>query len=105
MVDIEESHSDQISLYVVREGDTLSEIAKMFRVSVNTIIWANDVSPKTLRPGEQLIILPISGIQHVVKKGDTLWEIAKKFYNDGTKHTLILEANRDILIRLEQQKK
>ncbi len=82
MVDIEESHSDQISLYVVREGDTLSEIAKMFRVSVNTIIWANNVSGGVIRPGDQLIILPISGIQHTVKTGDTLKSVAAKYKAD-----------------------
>lgn len=82
MVDIEESQSGQISLYVVREGDTLSEIAKMFRVSVNTIIWANDINPKTIRPGDQLIILPISGTQHTIKSGDTLKSLAAKYRAD-----------------------
>ena len=33
--------SDQISTYVVREGDTLSQIAEMFDVTVNTIKWGN----------------------------------------------------------------
>lgn len=83
MVDIEEGHSDMISIYVVREGDTLSQIAKMFGVSVNTIMWANNVTPKTLQPGSQLIILPISGIQHVVKANDTLKSIATKYKADA----------------------
>ncbi len=83
MVDIEEGHSDMISIYVVRPGDTLSQIAKMFGVSVNTIMWANNVTPKTLQPGSQLVILPISGIQHVVKSGDTLKSIATKYKADA----------------------
>ncbi len=83
MVDIEESHSDQISLYVVREGDTLSQIAKMFGVSVNTVMWANDVSAKTLKPGQQLVILPISGVKYTVKKGDTVKSIATKYKADA----------------------
>src|SRR3989338_9818220 len=33
----------QISVYLVRENDTLGEIAEMFGVSVNTIIWANKI--------------------------------------------------------------
>jgi LysM repeat protein len=77
------SRSDQISLYVVREGDTLSEIAKMFDVSVNTIMWANNVTPKTLRPGDKLVILPISGVQYTVAKGDTLKSIAAKYKADA----------------------
>lgn len=84
MADIADNHSsDQISLYVVREGDTLSQIAKMFGVSVNTIMWANNVSPGALRVGDQLVILPISGVQYVVKNGDTLKGIASKFKADA----------------------
>jgi LysM repeat protein len=79
----ERPQSDQISIYVVREGDSLSQIAQMFNVSVNTIIWANDIKRGSLiSPGQTLIILPISGVQHTVKKGDTLQSIAKKYDGD-----------------------
>ena len=75
--------SDQISVYVVHKGDTLSQIAKMFKVSANTILWSNDI-PKggSVREGQQLVILPISGVQYTVKKGDTVAKIAKKFGGD-----------------------
>lgn len=70
----------EISIYVVREGDSFSSIADMFDVSVNTIIWANNMSRgQKLTIGETLVILPITGIQHTVKKGDTLASIAKKY--------------------------
>ncbi len=75
--------SDQINVYVVRQGDTLSQIAKMFNVSVNTILWANDIPNSALTPGENLVILPISGTKHIVKSGDTLQTIAKKFNADA----------------------
>lgn len=72
-----------ISLYVVREGDTLSQIAKMFGVSVNTIMWANGTDRATsIQPGETLVILPISGIQHTVKSGETIASIVKKYKGD-----------------------
>ncbi len=71
-----------ISLYVVREGDSLSQIAKMFGVSVNTIIWANDITGP-INPGDKLVILPITGVQYTVKKGDTVENIAKKFGSDA----------------------
>lgn len=81
LADLEESaySSDQISLHVVREGETLSDIAKMYGVRVETIMWANEIDTKgTIREGETLLILPINGIQHTVKKGETLLGIAKK---------------------------
>jgi murein DD-endopeptidase MepM/ murein hydrolase activator NlpD len=76
--------SDRISVYVVRPGDTLSEIAGMFGVSVNTIIWANNLSgSKDVHPGDTLIILPTTGVQHTVVKGDTLKSLATKFSSDA----------------------
>src|SRR5665647_2177896 len=55
--DIVSAPNDRISVYVVRPGDTLGEIASMFDVSVNTIIWANNLSSiKDVHPGDTLII-------------------------------------------------
>lgn len=79
----EKAGLDQISVYVVRKGDTLLEIAKMFGVSVNTIKWANDIkNSEQIHEGDLLVILPVSGIQYTVKKGDTIQSIAKKFDGD-----------------------
>ena len=79
------SQSDRISVYVVRPGDTISEIATMFGVSINTIIWANNLSSaRDVHPGDTLIILPVSGTEHTVVKGDTLKSIAKKYGGDET---------------------
>ena len=73
----------QISLYVVRKGDSLGQIAKMFNVTPNTILWANDLkSSKDIHPGDQLVILPITGVRHSVVKGETLASIVKKYKGD-----------------------
>jgi LysM repeat protein len=73
----------EISVYIVREGDTLSQIAEMFGVTRNTILWANDIKKETgIQPGDELIILPITGVRHVVKKGDTMKSIATKYHGD-----------------------
>jgi len=75
----------EISVYTVHPGDTLSEIAKLFGVSVNTIIWANDLSSSpTLTQGETLVILPITGINYTFKKGDTLQSVVKECNADLT---------------------
>ncbi len=72
--------SDQITVYTVGSGDTLSSIAANFGVSVNTILWANNIrSTKSIKEGDELVILPVTGIQYKVKKGDTLDSIALKF--------------------------
>jgi len=85
LADVGDSASTgQISKYTVRKGDTLASIAKMFGVSVNTIIWANNVTAKSIQPGDTLIILPVSGTIHTVAKGDTLASIAKKYKADAT---------------------
>lgn len=76
--------SDRISVYVVRPGDTLSDIADMFGVSINTIIWANNLkSTRDVHPGDTLIILPVSGVERTIIKGDTLKSIAKKYGADA----------------------
>lgn len=82
MADIEGNQTGTISRYVVRQGDSLSAIAKMFGVSVNTIVWANDIRGGLIKPGDELIILPISGVKHAVVKGDTLRSIAAKYKTD-----------------------
>ncbi len=84
----------QISTYVVQSGDTISGISKMFGVSVNTIAWANGITKaSSIRPGQTLVILPVSGIRHTVKRGDTISSIVEQYkanldefleYNDLT---------------------
>jgi len=85
MADIEKSKNATISVYVVREGDTLTSIAKLFRVSPSTILWANDLPRNAvLKVGQTLIILPVTGVRYTVESGDTLVSIAKKFGSDAT---------------------
>ena len=80
---VEIPDSGDISLYVVRKGDTLSNIAKIYDVSVNTIIWANELKKgEALKDGQVLVILPVTGLRHEIKKGDTIESIAKKYKGD-----------------------
>lgn len=74
---------DQVSVYVVRQGDSLSQIAEMYGVSVDTILSANDMKKgDVIREGDILLILPFSGVEHTIVKGDTLQGIAKKYNVD-----------------------
>ena len=74
---------DDISVYVVRSGDTISQIADMFGVSVDTILSVNDMKKgDKLKEGDVLLILPFSGIEHTVAKGQTLRGIANLYKVD-----------------------
>jgi len=85
---------EDIELYVVEGGDTLSTIAGKFGLSLNTILWANNLTVRSvLQPGDTLTILPVDGAYHEVSSGDTVASIARTYgvdqetiarYNDLT---------------------
>ncbi len=68
-----------IITYIVQKGDTLSEIAENFGISVNTIKWENKLKGSQLKIGQELKILPVTGVSHIIKKGDTLAKLAKRY--------------------------
>ncbi len=69
-----------ITTYTVQPGETISAIAENFGVKVETILWQNDLSERSLiRPGDTLEILPINGVAHKVASGETISAIAKKY--------------------------
>ncbi|MDP2664217.1 MAG: M23 family metallopeptidase [bacterium] len=69
-----------ITEYIVESGDTLSSLATKFDISLNTILWANNLTSKsTIKPGQKLIILPVSGTIHHVKDKDTISGIAQTY--------------------------
>ena len=68
----------EIEEYIVENRDNLSSIAQKFGISLETLLWANDLTLNSvLRPGQKLVILPISGLLHVVREGDTLSELSQ----------------------------
>lgn len=72
--------SNQIVEYTVQPGDLLSFIASDYGVSVDSIIWANNlVNANSIQPGQVLRIPPVSGVIHKIKSGDTVASIAKKY--------------------------
>jgi len=72
--------SGAISIYVVREGDALSDIADMFGVSTNTILAVNGLkSAQDIHSGDELLILPVSGVRYTIKNSGTLEDVAKLY--------------------------
>lgn len=78
----EGTKNGEITVYIVQKGDTIEGIAKQFNVSKNTIRWANDLKSNTIKIGQKLVILPVSGIRYTVKRGGTVRDIVKKYGGD-----------------------
>lgn len=74
----EGSLEKEIQEYLVKEGEALSQIALKFGLSLETLLWANELNiSSVIKPGQKLIILPVSGVLHIVKEGDTLSGLAQ----------------------------
>lgn len=78
-----EKPRDKIINYKVQPGDTMSTIAKKFGVSTETIKWQNDLNSDSISVGDNLEILPVTGVAHKVARGDTVYTIAKKYKVDA----------------------
>ncbi|MBP6879823.1 MAG: M23 family metallopeptidase [Candidatus Pacebacteria bacterium] len=81
--EVGETEFAEPTIYIVKKGDTISSIAELFDVSVDTVRLANDIPKgKGVTVGESLFILPVSGGTHKVVKGDSILSIAKKYGAD-----------------------
>ncbi len=86
--------TNEIVDYEVKPWDSFSVIAYRFRVSTNSILWANNFTKKhTLHPWEVIKIPPVSWLIHQVVKWDTLSSIAKKY--DTAEEKIIEQNNLD----------
>src|SRR3989344_7631785 len=83
--DISQKPRDKIITYTVQKGDTLSTIARKFGISVETIQWENDISGENITIGDELRILPVTGVSYKVGSGETIYTIAKKLDTEPQK--------------------
>ncbi|WP_404450768.1 glycoside hydrolase family 18 protein [Virgibacillus necropolis] len=68
-----------MQIHVVKQGDTIFNIANTYNTPMETIINANELdAPGTLVVGQALVI-PIVGQFYFVQSGDSLYSIAQKF--------------------------
>lgn len=67
-------------IHEVNDGDSVESIAKRYGVAADTVRWANGLTASSgLRPGTELLILPVDGVMHVVRRGQTLSRIAQLY--------------------------
>jgi murein DD-endopeptidase MepM/ murein hydrolase activator NlpD len=76
------STRDGLQKYRVQEGDSLSGIAARFGISLQTIRWANSSLRSLIQPGDEITILPVSGVLYSTKEGDSLENIAGLYQID-----------------------
>jgi len=82
----------EIITHTVNEDETLSSIAQRYGLSVDTILWANNLKENsTIKPGQELDILPIDGVRHKVKRGETIFTIAKRYGLDESQAQMIVD--------------
>ncbi|HBM79360.1 MAG TPA: spore gernimation protein [Clostridiaceae bacterium] len=68
-----------MQIYVVKSGDTLFSIARMFSIPLERLIQSNMVpNPDDLVVGQTLVI-PIWGSYHFVEPGESLYQIGRQY--------------------------
>lgn len=92
-----------VKSYTVVAGDTIASLAGKFKVSEQTIRWANKLKVNDLiEEGDVLKILPIDGVLYTVKSTDTFDSITEKYevnktrfitYNDLEVSGLVVNNN------------
>lgn len=88
--------------YTVQSGDTISSIASDFSITINTILWANNLaSYSIIRPGDVLSIPPQSGVIHTVKSGDTVSHIASLY--DVNEKTITENNNLGAILKIGEE--
>lgn len=110
--------NNQTMQYVVKRGDTLSEIAQEYNTTVNQLVSLNNIKNPNLIYVGQTLKIPISStttqeeictgsIIYTVKRGDTLSEIAQKYNTtvselvslNNIKNPNLIYVNQKIRIR------
>lgn len=72
-------------VYIVKRGDSLSQIAQNYRVSVQSIVNSNNIAnPNLIYVGQRLVIKGTQGFQpnyiyYRVRWGDNLYRIARRY--------------------------
>ena len=67
------------AVHVVKEGETLTEIARRYRVSVSQLQSLNALVGDRILIGQKLRLKDAASTVHIVERGDALWEIARAY--------------------------
>lgn len=78
--DTQNNYRQGLTKYSVQPGDTIIGVASSFGISPQTIMMENKLdSAAALKAGQELTILPTTGITYTLKQGDTLESLLNKY--------------------------
>ena len=94
-----DSNVNNLTIYTVAKGDTLSQIATRYRTTYQKIAKYNKIeNPDLIYIGQKIVIPPsntvVSQVVYTVKEGDTLSSIAEKYNLNWKK---LYEKNKDVI--------
>lgn len=98
--------SKKVKNYTVAEGDNIKLISEKFKITEQTLRWANKLKESdVVSVGDVLKILPVNGVLYTIKGTDTIESIAEKYKVDATRFTTYndlevsgLVANNNIVL-------
>ena len=103
---VDTSHlSRGIIEYVVKDGESMDDIAARFGLTTDQIRWSNNKKDTDIEEGDTLSLPSVAGIIYTVKEDDEIADIADK-YNSDTEQIIayndletsgLVEGNRIIL--------
>ena len=64
---------------MTKNGDTMNTVAKKFKISAQTLRWANNTDSDAIEPGKTLTVPLVDGVVYTVKSGDTTQSLAEKY--------------------------
>lgn len=90
--EVRQYRGGETTSHIVQEGETIASIATRYGLESSTILWENNLTTTSkIKPGQELVILPIDGVRHKVKKGETIFSIGKKYGLEDTQVQAIVD--------------
>ena len=92
---------DNNNYYIVKNGDTLYSIARLYNISVTELQKVNNITNNLININQRLIIPNTNTIKYTVKKGDSLYSIASK-YNTTVKDIMNINNLKNTTLSINQ---
>ncbi|WP_066195211.1 LysM peptidoglycan-binding domain-containing protein [Gracilibacillus timonensis] len=82
-----------MQIYLVKQGDSLYQIANQFGISTEAITTANEIDPALTLVVGQTLVIPTYGRFYTVQPGDSLYTIGQRFNISVTELAQVNQIN------------